>query len=141
MTLISTAFATRATSQMANSPEYRTIIKLTPELTNAFKSDLISLSDEFLSAGFISDDNADNLRNEHNSAQGRAASLVSWIRDKIQLEPKRNYRAFIDVLKQRLADHKSILRRLDEKYKELGKLSLHGSLRTLVSYVCTCSYV
>ena len=126
MILIPTAFATGATSQMANSPEYRTIIKLTPELTNAFKSDLVSLSDEFLSAGFISNDNADNLRNQHNGAQGRAANLVSWIRDRILLEPKRNYGAFIDVLKQRLADHESILRRLDEKYKELGKLTLHG---------------
>ena len=140
MTLISTAFATRATSQMAaNSPEYRTIIKLTSELTKAFKNDLVSLSDEFLSEGFITDNNADDLRNERNGAQGRAASLVSWIRDKIRLEPERNYRTFIDVLKQRLDDHKSILRRLDEKYKELGKLSLHGSLCTLVSYVCTCT--
>ena len=115
---------------MANSPEYRTIIKLTPELTNAFKNDLVSLSGEFLSAGFISNDNADNLRNPYNGAQSRAASLVSWIRDKIQLEPKRNYRAFIDVLKQRLTAHESILRRLDEMYKKLGKLTLHGSPRT-----------
>ena len=113
---------------MANSPEYQTIIQLTPELTNAFKSDLVSLSGEFLSPGFIADDNADNLRNEHNGAQGRAANLVSWIRDKIELEPERNYRAFIDVLKQRLIVHKSILRRLDEMYKKLGKLTLHGYL-------------
>ena len=107
---------------MENSPEYRTIIELTPELTNAFKSDLISLSGEFLSAGFINNGNAGNLRNQHNDAEGRAADLVSWITDKIQLEPKGNYRAFIDVLKRRLADHKSILGRLDEKYKELSKL-------------------
>ena len=121
---------------MANSPEYRTIIKLTPKLTNAFQSDLISLSDEFLSAGFISNGNAGNLRNQHNDPQVRAANLVGWIRDKIQLEPERNYRAFIDVLKQRLADHESILRCLDEMYKELGKLTLHGSLYIrLVSYV------
>ena len=128
MTLISTAFTTNVTSQMANSPEYQTIIQLTPELTNAFKSDLVSLSGEFLSAGFIADDNADNLRNEHNGAQGRAANLVSWIRDKIELEPERNYCAFIDVLKQRLIVHESILRRLDEMYKKLGKLPLHGYL-------------
>ena len=110
---------------MANSPEYQTIIQLTPELTNAFRGDLVNLSGEFLSASFISDDNADNLQNPHNSANHRAASLMGWIRNRIQLEPERNYRAFIDVLKRRLAVHESILRRLDEKYKELGKLILH----------------
>ena len=110
---------------MANSPEYQTIIQLTPELTNAFRGDLVNLSGEFLSAGFISNDNADNLQNPHNGTNHRAASLMGWIRNRIQLEPERNYRAFIDVLKRRLADHKSILRCLDEKYKELGKLILH----------------
>ena len=107
---------------MANSPEYQTIIQLTPELTNAFRGDLVNLSGEFLSAGFISDDNADNLQNPHNGTNHRAASLVGWIRDRIQLDPKDNYLAFIDVLKQRLADHKSILRHLDKMYKELSKL-------------------
>ena len=110
---------------MTNSPEYLTIIQLTPELTKAFSNDLVNLSGEFLSAGFISDDNADNLRNPHNGANLRAASLVQWIRNRIQLEPERNYRAFIDVLKQRLTVHESILRRLDETYKELGKLVLY----------------
>jgi hypothetical protein len=110
---------------MANTPEYRTIIELTPELTNAFKDDLVKLSGEFLAAGFISDDNADNLRNPHNDASHRAASLVGWIRNRIQLDPESNYCTFIDVLKRRLADHESILRRLDEKYKELSKLMLH----------------
>ena len=111
---------------MTNSPEYLTIIQLIPELTDAFNNDLVHLSGEFLSAGFISDDNADgNLWNQHNGAQGQAAYLVGRIRDKIQQEPKRNYPAFIDVLKQRLAVHENILRCLDETYKELGKLVLY----------------
>ena len=107
---------------MANSPEYRTIIQLTPELTTAFLNDLINLSGELLAVGLISSNNAANLRNQHNDANYRASQLVELIRNKIELDPKSNYKAFIDVLKQRLADHKSILRRLDEKYKELSEL-------------------
>ena len=107
---------------MANSPEYQTIVKLTPELTNAFKNDLVNLSDELFAEGLISNDNAANLKNPHNGANHRASSLIAWIRNRIQLDPENNYLAFIKVLKRRLADHKSILKCLDEKYKELGEL-------------------
>jgi hypothetical protein len=116
-------FATGAAS-MANTPEHGTITGLTPELTNAFKDDLVNLSGEFLAAGFISDDNADKLRNPHNDASHRAAFLVGWIRNRIQLDPETNYCTFIDVLKRRLADHESILKCLDKKYKELSQLTL-----------------
>ena len=113
---------------MANSPEYRTIIRLTSDLTTAFQDDLGSLSDELLAAGLISSNNADNLKNPHNDANLRASQLVGLIRNRIQLDPKSNYKAFIDVLKQRLDVHKSILRHLDEKYKELSELNLHKLL-------------
>ena len=106
---------------MTNSPEYRTIIQLTPELTTAFRNDLVNLSDELLAAGLISDDNAANLKNPHNGANHRASLLVGWIRNRIQLD-ENNYLIFIDVLKRRVTDHKSILRHLDEKYKELSEL-------------------
>ena len=110
---------------MANTPEYRTIIQLTPELTTAFQIDLIKLSDELLAKGLIASNNAAKMNNLHNGADHRAATLVGYIRNRIELDPEGNYQTFIDVLKQRVNDHKSILRKLDKKYKELSELMLH----------------
>lgn len=107
---------------MANTPEYCTIIQLTPELTTAFQNDLIKLSDELLAKGLIAGNNAANMKNLNIGADHRAATLVGYIRNRIELDPEGNYRTFIDVLKQRVTDHKSILRKLDKKYKELSEL-------------------
>ena len=107
----------------ANSPEYRTIIKLGSELTTAFKAsdELTKLSDEFLEANLINDDSSTTLKNPYTKAALRASDLTGWLRDKVKLDPKKNYVIFINVLKQRLSDHESILRKLDKKYKDLGE--------------------
>ena len=136
--LIPTAHAS-ATS-MASSPEYRTIIQLTPELTTAFQNDLVNLSDELLAEGLISGGNAANLKNPHNDAHHRASCLVGWIRNRIELDPMNNYSIFIDVLKRRVADHKSILRHLDEKYKELSELMLHELPITVGRFLIASMY-
>ena len=113
---------------MANSPEYRTIIQLTPELTTAFQNGLVKLSGELVAEGLITTDNAANLQNPYSGANVQASFLVGWIGNRILLDPGNNYLAFVEVLKRRLADHKSILKCLDEKYKELGELMLHELL-------------
>ena len=58
-----------------NSPEYRTIVQCTPELTTALKNDLVSLSGELLAAGLIADDNAAALNNQFIGKADRAAQL------------------------------------------------------------------
>lgn len=110
---------------MANTPEYRTILQLTSELTTAFENDLIKLGGELLAQGLIASNNAADVRNPHNNAGHRAAILMGCIRNRIELDPKGNYQVFINVLKQRVADHKEILQMLDGKYKELGESMLH----------------
>ena len=104
---------------MANTPEYRTIIKCTPKLISAVKNDLGALSGELLAAGLISEDNSSALKNNHIDEPHRAADLVEFVRNKVLLDP-RNYNKFIEVLKEREAEHETILKILDEKYKELS---------------------
>ena len=93
---------------MSNTPEYRTIIQCTPELTTALKNDLVSLSGELLSAGLIADDNAAALCNQFISVAHRAAQLVGFVRNRVSLDTA-NYHSFIRVLKQREDDHQDIL--------------------------------
>ena len=122
---------------MANSPEYRTIIQLTPELTTALRNDLVKLSDELLAEDLISDNNAANLKDSsHNTADHRVSSLIALIRNRIKLDSENTYRSFVDVLKRRLSDHKIILRHLDEKYKDLGELTLLRLLWTPRLLIC-----
>ena len=103
----------------SNSPEYRTIIQCTPELTTALKNDLVSLSGELLAAGLIADDNAAALNNQFFGAAHRAAELVGFVRNRVMLDTN-NYLSFIKVLQSRQDDHKNILEILDKKYRELG---------------------
>ena len=103
----------------SNSPEFRTIIQCTPELTTALKNDLVSLSGELLAAGLIADDNAAALNNQFVGAAHRAAELVGFVRNRVMLDTN-NYLSFIKVLQLRQDDHKNILEILDKKYRELG---------------------
>ena len=113
---------------MANSPEYLTITQCGPELTDAIKHDLDTLSVELNAAGLISSDNADESRNHNVGAALRAATLVGVVRDRVKLDTS-NYSVFVKVLQKREMDHKSILKILDEKYLSLGE------------FVCACQLV
>jgi hypothetical protein len=111
---------------MSNTPEHRTIIHCTPELTAALKHDLISLSGELLAAGLISDDNYAALCNQFISVADRAAQLAGFVRNRVLLDIV-NYHSFIRVLKQREDDHYDILQCLYKKYRELGGHGMYSS--------------
>ena len=104
---------------MSNTPEYRTIIQCTPELTAALKGDLVSLSGELLAGGLISEDNDIALCNQFVSEANRAAQLVGFVRNRVSLDTA-NYHSFIRVLKHREDEHRDILQILYKKYRELG---------------------
>ena len=104
-----------------NSPEYRTIIRCTPDLTTALGGDLTQLSGELLAAGLIAENNAAALRNPFIDKAERAAKLMGFVRNRVSLDTD-NYHSFIRVLETRRADHKDILQILDKKFRELGEL-------------------
>ena len=103
-----------------NTPEFRTFVQCTSDLTNAFKPDVRPLSDDLLSEGFISQDNHSSLNNQMTDVAQRSSKLVSLVRTRVQLNAT-NFHKFISVLLKRVSDHKDILKILDEKYKSLGK--------------------
>ena len=104
---------------MANSPEHRTIVQCTPKLIIALQDDLNVLSGELLAAGLINGNNAAALAIPSIGVAERAAQLIGFVRNKVELEAE-NYHSFIQVLKQRQDDHKNILKILDDRYKDLS---------------------
>ena len=124
---------------MSNTPEYRTIIQCTPELTTALKSDLVSLSGELLAVGLIADDNAAALRNQFIDVAHRAAQLVGFVRNRVSLDTA-NYYSFIQVLKQRQDEHKEILQILYRKYRELGMYAGYQQWMQVISNGCSLNH-
>ena len=103
--------------------ELRTIIECTPELVNALKDDLSSLSGELLADRLITSDNDAALRIQSRNPGDRAADLAGFIRNRVEIDPG-SYAVFIETLKRRETDHKPLLKILDKKYKELGMFTL-----------------
>ena len=68
-----TSFISSAAS--SESPEYRLIVQLTPELKTAIEGDLQDISDHLLSFGTITQDNHDDFTNGNISIHTRAASF------------------------------------------------------------------
>ena len=103
--------------------ELQTITECTPELVDALKDDLLPLSGELLAVGLINSNNDAALRNQYHNSDDRAADLAGFIRNRVKIDPG-SYAVFIDTLKKRETDHKSLLKILDEKFKELGMFAL-----------------
>lgn len=120
---------------MSNTPEYRTIIQCTPELTTALKHELVPLSAELLAAGLISEDNSSALRNQFVGQSERTAQLLGFVRNRVLLDTA-NYHSFIRVLKRREDDHNDILQILHKKYREFGVY-----FKVLSSCKKPCSYI
>ena len=123
-----------------NTPEYRTLIRCGPELSNAVKLDISTLSGELLSKGLITSENRDNLTNPMISVGHRASELVSMVRTRVELDA-RNFHHFIDTLLMRVNDHRDILRILDEGYKSNGMslCEILGYVYVLSHSSCLCS--
>lgn len=117
-----------------NSPEYKTIIQCTPNLTTAVKDDLPSLSGELLAAGLIADDNQAALNNQFVDKAHRAAQLVGFVRNRVSLDTD-NYHSFIRLLETRKDEHREILKILGEKFRELSE-----SADCVIVRCCLASY-
>ena len=110
---------------MAESQEYKTLIRYTPEIRTAVKSHLTSLGGKLIASNLISPENDARLRNLSISEEDRAAELVSLILDKVKLN-KENYEIFLDVLRTSGGHFNDILSKLEspeEAQQESGRVS------------------
>ena len=104
-----TSFISSATN--SESPEYRLIIRLTPELRTAIQDDLQNISDHLLSCGMIIQDNHEDFTNGYKSTHTRAASLIRAVQNKIKLD-RHNFWKFTKVLEKNKRYYSSILQKL-----------------------------
>ena len=104
-----TSFISSATS--SESPEYRLIVRLTPELRTAIQGDLQNISDHLLSCGMITQDDHEDFTNCYKPTHTRAASLIRAVQNKIKLDCH-YFSKFVKVLEKNKQYYSSILQRL-----------------------------
>ena len=104
----------------SNTPEFHTLLGCTSDLSRAVKPNILPLSNELLSEGFISQENHDRLNNQMHDATLRAAQMVSLVRTKVQLNPA-NFHKFVNILLAHAKHHREILGILEDKYRSCGK--------------------
>lgn len=71
------------------SPEVRSILILTPELTIALSNELLGMAGSLLSKGFISGDIMSKMLVLAYTPKERATILVEAVRNKIELAPSK----------------------------------------------------
>jgi uncharacterized LabA/DUF88 family protein len=103
--------------EMANSPEYNSMVDCIPGLRLAVQPNIISLSGELLRARLINKDKETWLRNTSISEVDRAAELVSLVTNKVREDPE-NYHELVAILKKDERQYETALAKLDSKYKE-----------------------
>ena len=103
---------------MCSTPEYKTLISLTTQLTHAVQDDLISISGDLLAESLISRDAASRLNNRMHSKAERAAEMIELIQNKVQ-QNFQHYHKFVQVLKKQGQEYYGdILGRLQEVYQQ-----------------------
>ena len=123
-----------------NTPEHRTLIKCTADLSKAVRADIHTLSGELLGDGLITSDNRDWLNNDAVNLSRRAPELVSMVATKVELDAS-NFHLFIKTLMRRLNDHREILEMLDSEYKSKGIIILCSSIIKSSTVVLLTSFV
>lgn len=104
-----TSFISSVTN--SESPEYRLIVRLTPELRTAIQDDLQDISDHLLSCGMITQDNHEDFTNCYKSSHTRAAGLIRAVQNKIKLD-RRYFLKFVKILEKNKQYYSSILQKL-----------------------------
>ena len=100
-----------------NSREYRTFIRLQPELQLAIKSQLTDLGGKLLAASLITSDDYGRARNPYTEQAERAASLLEIITTRVSVSTE-HYHTFVGVLEEDYMNQ-DIVKRLQKTYQSL----------------------
>ena len=96
-----------------DTAEYQTIRKCTPQLKIAIQHTLTKLSGHLLSGGLITADQGGELRNQMYSESDRAAKLIDFVLNKVELVP-RYYKIFISALEEDKLNNEVVIKFLEE---------------------------
>ena len=98
---------------MAESVEYKVLIRHTVDLQLAVKDNLTPLGAQLVSAEIITLDQYREIRNPHRPVNERGADLVEYVQTKVHQDPQ-HYHAFLDVLRSDQSKYGSILTKLEQ---------------------------
>ena len=129
----------------AGTVEYQTLISCTVELKRAVYKNLNQLSGCLLAKGLIRLNDDSDLRNEKNSEESRAATLVEIIQRKVDIDPQ-SYYTFIKILEEVEGSdyHCNTLRILRETFDRLNgniimvKYFINTNKQSYADQTCTC---
>ena len=113
-----------------DTPQYKIIKRIAPELKHAIKDDLCDLSDRLLGYGLISDANHEAFITHYVPSDTRASNLIRTVLNKIKLDA-RHYATFVSVLKEKEYLYESVLEKIrsteDEGIVTIGQSPLPRS--------------
>ena len=99
-------------SRGEDTPQYKIIQRLMPELTIAVQDNLCDLSNRLLSHGLITTENHEVFMNDRGvSTHVRASNLIRTVLNKIKLDV-RHYSTFVSVLEENECLYESVLQKL-----------------------------
>ena len=100
-----------------NTQEYLTVKKANHKLLKAVQNNIIALGAALFAEDLITDDNYTSLKIESRSEVNRAAELVGYVMNKVELSPE-NYHKFVKILKEEGATYKEVLKILEPIYRD-----------------------
>ena len=98
---------------MAESVEYKVLVRHTVDLQLAVKDNLTHLGARLITAEIITLDQYIEIRNAHRPVNERGADLVGYVQNKVRQDPQ-HYHTFISALRSDLSQYGSILRKLEQ---------------------------
>ena len=103
---------------MAESFQYKVLIRHTADLQRAVKDNLTSLGAELVSAQIINLDQYEVIRNAHRAVNERGADLVGYVQNKVRQDP-RHYHAFLGALQSDPSQYGDILTKLEKTIHDI----------------------
>ena len=104
---------------LTDTTEYLTIKECIPQLQTAFTHNLTELSSHLLSKGVITVDQDRKLRNSEHSESDRAAKLVDFVMNKVELASQ-YYIRFVKVLEEDKHTNELVLKLLEETHTHIN---------------------
>ena len=103
-----------------DTPEYKIVLRLAPELRTAVQDDLCEISDLLLSRGMITEERHEEFTDSRSAiSHVRASSMIRTILNKIKADSS-NFDTFVGVLEVKEWYYESVLNKLKTHREELG---------------------
>lgn len=105
------------TAAQVSSPEYKTVVRCTPQLIDALVEGLQRISENLFAVGLISPDVRDQVLDTVHTRREKTSRLVASITDRVKCTPS-DFDKFVSILKEQGAWTNHIVSQLIGTYTE-----------------------